>query len=107
MLQAEAPDTFVLATGHTVTVREFVQLACKAAGIDIQFEGQDESEIGIDAKTGKTIVRVNPAFYRPAEVELLIGDASKAKSVLGWQAETALEDLCAMMVEADLRRNSA
>jgi GDPmannose 4,6-dehydratase len=61
----------------------------------------------VDAKTGKTVVRVNPAFYRPAEVELLIGDASKAGDVLGWQANTALEDLCAMMVEADLRRHSA
>ena len=107
MLQAEAPDTFVLATGHTVTVREFVQLACKAAGIDVHFEGHGESEIGIDTKTGTTIVRVNPEFYRPAEVELLVGDASKASTVLGWQANTALEELCAMMVEADLRRNSA
>ena len=107
MLQAEAPDTFVLATGRTVTVRDFVQLAFKSAGIDIEFEGQDESETGMDAKTGKTVVRVNPTFYRPAEVELLIGDASKAGATLGWQANTALEDLCAMMVEADLRRYSA
>jgi len=84
-----------------------VQLAFKSVGIDIQFEGQGESETGVDAKTGKTVVRVNPAFYRPAEVELLIGDASKAGTVLGWQANTALEDLCAMMVEADLRRHSA
>ena len=107
MLQTEAPDTFVLATGHTVTVREFVQLAFKSAGIHVQFEGQGESETGVDATTGKTVVRVNPAFYRPAEVELLIGDASKAGAVLSWQASTALEDLCAMMVEADLRRYSA
>ena len=107
MLQAEAPDTFVLATGHTVTVRDFVELAFKSAGIDIQFEGRGESETGVDAKTGKTVVRVNPAFYRPAEVELLIGDASKAGTVLDWQANTALEDLCAMMVAADLRRYSA
>ena len=107
MLQADSPDTFVLATGHTVTVREFVLLACKAADINIQFDGQGESETGIDAETGKTIVRVNPEFYRPAEVELLIGDASKAGAALGWHAKTSLEDLCAMMVEADLRRNSA
>ena len=107
MLQAEAPDTFVLATGHTVTVRDFVRLAFKSAGIDIQFEGKGESETGMDAKTGKTVVRVNPTFYRPAEVELLIGDASKAGDLLGWQANTSLEDLCAMMVEADLRRHSA
>ena len=107
MLQAEAPDTFVLATGRTVTVRDFVQLAFKSVGIDIEFEGQGESETGIDAKTGKTVVRVNPAFYRPAEVELLVGDASKAGTALGWQAKTSLEDLCAMMVQADLRRHSA
>ncbi len=106
MLQAEAPDTFVLATGRTVTVRDFVKLAFKSARIDIGFEGQGESETGIDAKTGKTVVRVNPAFYRPAEVELLVGDASKADAVLAWQANTSLEDLCAMMVQADLRRQS-
>ena len=105
MLQADEPDTFVLATGRTETVREFVQLACKAAGIDVQFEGAGESEIGVDTETGNTIVRVNPAFYRPAEVDLLVGDASKASNVLGWQANTTLEALCNEMVEADLRRN--
>ena len=105
MLQADEPDTFVLATGRTETVREFVQLACKAAGIDVQFEGAGESEIGVDSETGNTIVRVNPAFYRPAEVDLLVGDASKATNVLGWQPKTTLEALCNEMVEADLRRN--
>ena len=105
MLQADEPDTFVLATGRTETVREFVQLACKAVGIDIQFQGAGESEIGVDTETGKTIVRVNPAFYRPAEVDLLVGDASKASNVLGWQPNTTLEALCNEMVEADLRRN--
>ena len=105
MLQADEPDTFVLATGRTETVREFVQLACKAAGIDVQFEGAGKSEIGVDTETGNTIVRVNPAFYRPAEVDLLVGDASKASNVLGWQPKTTLEALCNDMVEADLRRN--
>lgn len=105
MLQAETADTFVLATGRTVTVRDFVQLACKAADIDLQFEGSGESETGVDAESGRTLVRINPQFYRPAEVELLIGDAEKASSVLGWQAKTSLEALCAMMVEADMRRN--
>ena len=105
MLQADEPDTFVLATGRTETVREFVQLACKAAGIDVQFEGAGESETGIDTEAGNTIVRVNPAFYRPAEVDLLVGDASKASSELGWQPNTTLEALCSEMVEADLRRN--
>ena len=106
MLQADEPDTFVLATGRTVTVREFVTLACKAAEIDIQFDGTGVSEIGIDAATGKTIVRVNPEFYRPAEVDLLVGNATKARETLCWQADTSLEALCTMMVEADLARQS-
>jgi GDPmannose 4,6-dehydratase len=105
MLQTEKPDTFVLATGRTETVRNFVNMTCKAADIDIAWQGEGQDEIGVDRRTGKTIVRVNPAFYRPAEVELLIGDASKAKAELGWEATTTLEQLCAMMFEADLRRN--
>ncbi|MEY2340573.1 GDP-mannose 4,6-dehydratase [Acidithiobacillus sp. IBUN Pt1247-S3] len=105
MLQAEAPDTFVLATGRTETVRDFVSMAAKAAGMTLEWCGQGENEEGIDTNTGKALVRVNPRFYRPAEVELLIGDASKAKTQLGWAPKTSLEDLCAMMVEADLRRN--
>ena len=104
MLQAEEPDTFVLATGRTVAVREFVRLACAAVGLSIEFEGEGESEIGVDRATGKTIVRVNPDFYRPAEVDLLVGDASKAMDALGWRAKTSLEDLCGLMVEADLKR---
>lgn len=104
MLQVDEPDTYVLATGRTETVRDFVTLAAKAVEIDIEWRGQAEAEHGIDAATGKTIVRVNPRFYRPAEVELLIGDPSKAKAKLGWEAKTSLEELCRMMVEADLRR---
>jgi GDPmannose 4,6-dehydratase len=105
MLQADRPDTFVLATHRTETVRDFVRMAAKAAGFDLAFEGQAESEVGIDRATGKTLVRVNPKFYRPAEVELLIGNPAKAREVLGWEARTTLEALCQMMVEADLRRN--
>ena len=75
-----------------------------AAGIDVAFEGTGESETGVDVATGKPIIRVNPAFYRPAEVDLLVGDAGKATQVLDWQANTPLEALCRMMVEADLRR---
>ena len=107
MLQADAPDTYVLATGRTETVRDFVRMACKAAGINIEFTGSNELESGIDTQTGKTIVRVNPSFYRPAEVDLLVGDATKAAENLGWNATTTLEELCAMMVEADLKRNQA
>jgi GDPmannose 4,6-dehydratase len=105
MLQAEKPDSFVLATGRTETVREFATMSAKAAGIDIAWEGKGQDEIGIDTKTGKTIVSVNPKYYRPAEVNLLIGNASKAKEVLGWEAKMSLEELCQIMVEADIRRN--
>ena len=104
MLQVDEPDTFVLATGVTVTVRDFVRLACQAAGIDVAFEGSGESEIGVDVASGKTIIRVNSAFFRPAEVEMLVGDPVKATETLNWQANTTLEALCRMMVEADLRR---
>ncbi|AYM89692.1 GDP-mannose 4,6-dehydratase [Serratia sp. 3ACOL1] len=107
MLQAEVPDTFVLATNRTETVRDFVSLAFAAAGYQLRFEGTDENEVGIDTSTGKVLVRVNPKFYRPAEVELLIGDPQKAKDVLGWEPKTTLEELCKMMVEADLKRNTA
>ncbi len=105
MLQADIPDTYVLATNRTETVRDFVAMAAKAAGIQLTFEGSGESEVGIDVASGKTIVRVNPKFYRPAEVDLLIGCAEKAKNDLGWEPKTTLEQLCAMMVEADIRRN--
>ncbi|RQP26331.1 GDP-mannose 4,6-dehydratase [Piscinibacter terrae] len=107
MLKADVADTYVLATNRTVPVREFVAMAAKGAGFDLVFEGSGENEVGIDRKSGKTIVRVNPKFYRPAEVDLLIGDASKAKRDLGWEATTTLEQLCQMMVEADIRRNQS
>jgi len=105
MLQADKPDTYVLATNRTETVRDFVTLAFNAVDIAIQWEGSGESEHGVCVQTGKELVRVNPKFYRPAEVELLIGDATKAKRELGWAPATTLEDLCRMMVEADIRRN--
>jgi GDPmannose 4,6-dehydratase len=104
MLQADAPDTFVLATGRTVSVRDFVTMAAKAVGITLEWQGQADQECGVDAATGKVIVRVNPKFYRPAEVDLLIGNPAKAREQLGWAPTTTLEQLCAMMVEADLRR---
>lgn len=106
MLQADEPDTYVLATNRTETVRDFVAMAFKAAGYTLRFEGKDENEVGIDEATGKVLVRVNPKFYRPAEVELLIGNPQKAKEKLGWEPKTTLEELCQMMVEQDLRRNT-
>lgn len=106
MLQADAPDTFVLATNRTETVRDFVRMAFKGADIDVSFNGVAEDETAIDVATGKTVMRVNPKFYRPAEVELLIGNPSKVKNKLDWEPKTTLEQLCQMMVTADLRRNA-
>jgi len=105
MMQADKPDTYVLATNRTETVRDFVTMSFKAVGIELNWQGAAENETATDKNTGKVLVKVNPKFYRPAEVELLIGDPVKAKKDLGWVAKTTLEELCAMMVEADLRRN--
>ena len=105
MLQAEKPDTYVLATNRTETVRDFVTMAFKGAGIEVEFKGTAEEEVAINKATGDVVVRVNPKFYRPAEVELLIGDPQKAKDELGWEPKCTLEELCAMMVKEDLRRN--
>ena len=105
MLQADEADTFVLATNRTETVRDFLTMAFKCAGIEVAYQGHAEKEIAVDTATGKAVMRVNPKFYRPAEVELLIGDSSRAKTKLGWEAMTNLEELCGMMVKADLRRN--
>jgi len=105
MLQAKKPDVFVLATNRTQTVRDFVIMSFSAVDIEIEFQGKGEDEIAIDKATGKTVVKVNPKFYRPAEVELLIGNPKKAKEQLGWKAKTTLEELCSMMVKEDLRRN--
>lgn len=104
MLQVDTPDTFVLATNRTETVRDFVSLAFKAVDIQLDWQGSNETERGIDSKTGKTLVQVNPRFYRPAEVDLLIGNPEKAAKVLGWKPQTTLEELCRLMVEADLAR---
>ena len=106
MLQAPTPDTFVLATGVTTTVRDFVKLSFEALDIGIKFEGEGINEVGLNDK-GDVIVKINPAFFRPAEVDLLIGDASKAKQKLGWNAKTDLKGLCDMMIKADLRRIEA
>ena len=104
MLQAPKADTFVLASGITTTVRDFVKMSFEALDIALVFEGEGVNEVAIDKKTGKVVVKVNPEFFRPAEVDLLIGDASKAKEQLNWSAKTNLNELCAMMVKADLER---
>jgi GDPmannose 4,6-dehydratase len=82
-------------------------MAFKAADIDVEFSGAAETETAVDVATGKTVMRVDPRFYRPAEVDLLIGDPAKAKTKLGWEPKTGVEELCRIMVEADLRRNRA
>jgi len=105
MLQADEPDTYVLATNRTESVRDFVTMAFKAVDIELEFKGEGEDEIAIDKATGKTVVKVNPKFYRPAEVDLLIGNPEKAKQELGWEPKCTLEELCDMMVKEDLRRN--
>jgi GDPmannose 4,6-dehydratase len=107
MLQADEPDTFVLATNRTETVRDFVRMAFQGAGMEVDFKGKEENETAVDTATGKTVMRISPKFYRPAEVELLIGNPALAKAKLGWEPKTTLEQLCKMMVDADLRRNQA
>jgi GDPmannose 4,6-dehydratase len=98
-------DTFVLATGKNASVREFVEMAFRAVDIELDWRGQGREEEGFCRKSGKMRVKVNPAFFRPAEVDELIGDASRAQRLLGWKAHTPLEELCRLMVEADIRRN--
>jgi len=104
IMQAESADNYVLATGRTETVRSFVDMAFGAADISVEWQGSGVDEIAINQANGQTVVRINPDFYRPAEVELLLGDASKAKRDLGWEATTTLEEMAQMMVEADIRR---
>ena len=106
MLQAPLPATFVLATNRTASVKDFVELSFQAVGIELQWSGNGQQESAIDVASGNRVVAVNPDFYRPAEVNLLIGDPGKAARELGWAAGTSLEQLCTMMVEADLERNA-
>lgn len=104
MLQQDKADDYVLSTGSTHTVRSFVERAAQELGLDIEWNGKDETEKGINKKTGKAIVAVNPKFYRPSEVELLIGDSAKAKANLGWQATVQVDELAAMMAKSDFDR---
>lgn len=102
MLQQDTPDDFVIATNETRTVREFVETAFKVAGIQIRWEGEGISEVGINEENGKTVVRVNPQFFRPAEVEILIGNPEKADITLGWIREISFLELVTRMVCNDL-----
>jgi GDPmannose 4,6-dehydratase len=107
MLQQNEADDYVIATGETRSVREFVENAFKCAGFDIVWDGSGIDEKGIDNKTGKILVKVSPEFFRPSEVEILIGDCSKAKKKLGWQPRTKFSELIKIMVEADIKRIEA
>ena len=102
ILQAEAPDDFVLATGETRSVREFVEIAFAEVGRGIEWRGKGVEETGMDKKSGKTVVRIDPMYFRPTEVDLLIGDASKAHQQLGWKTKTSFAQLVKEMVEGDL-----
>ena len=102
MLQADKPDDYVVATGETHTVREFCERSFACAGITLAWEGEGVDETGRCTKTGKTLVRVDPRYFRPAEVELLLGDPSKAKKLLGWEPTVTFEGLVEMMTKADL-----
>lgn len=103
MLQQDKPDDYVIASNETRSVREFAEIAFKTAEIDIEWQGHGVNETGIDAKSGKTVVRVNPAFFRPAEVQLLLGNAEKAEKILGWKREISFLQMVQRMVENDLR----
>ena len=104
MMQQDNADSYILSTGRTETVRDFVKMAFAAADIDVAFDGQGEDEVAYEVGRGRVLVRVNPQFYRPAEVDLLIGDPSKAREKLGWESRTNLEELCRGMVHADITR---
>ncbi len=104
MLQQDKPDDFVLATNETHTVREFVDIAFKKAGITLRFEGEGVNEKAYDAKTGKLLVDINPEFFRPAEVEFLWGNPEKAEKTLGWKREVSFDGLVEMMVREDLKK---
>lgn len=102
MLQQDEPDDYVVATGETRTVREFVEAAFRAAGIELEFQGSGADEVAIDRATGKTVVRVSERFFRPAEVELLLGCPEKAEKKLGWKREISFQELVERMVRNDL-----
>lgn len=104
MLQQDKADDYVIATNETRTVREFVEIAFKTVDIEVKWQGEGVDEVGIDAATGKVIVKINPVFFRPAEVELLLGDPSKAEKALGWEREISFAELVERMVKADMER---
>ena len=102
MLQQDKPDDYVIATEETHTVREFIEEACRVLDIDLEWKGKGVDEKGIDRKTGKIIIEIDPRYFRPTDVQLLLGDASKAKKILGWKAKTKFKDLVKVMIDGDM-----
>lgn len=105
MMQASLPSEYVLATNRTESIRTFIELSCQALDISLTWEGTEENEHGIDTRTGKPIIVIDPKFYRPAEVDILIGNPAKAQKELGWTPKTTLEELAQMMIATDMRRH--
>ena len=106
MLQQPAPDDYVLATGRTHSVRHFAERAFARAGVELAWEGFGAEEMGIDRRTGRELIAIDPRYFRPTEVDVLVGDAGKARDRLGWRHETGIEDLIAEMVDEDVARFS-
>tara|TARA_B100001939_G_C16621126_1_gene479281 strand:- start:149 stop:589 length:441 start_codon:yes stop_codon:yes gene_type:complete len=104
MLQQESPNDYVLATGETYSVRQFIEAAFDELDISVEWKSNGVDEYGVDQKTGKIIVKVDPNYYRPLEVDELIGDPQKAKNELGWQAKTKFKDLVSIMVKSDFNK---
>lgn len=107
ILQHDKPDDFVLATNETHTVREFIEHSAELLGFDLAWQGDDVNEVGIDKNSGKTIIKIDPVYFRPAEVDLLIGDYAKAKRELGWEPTVKFKELVELMVEEDLKKEAA
>jgi GDPmannose 4,6-dehydratase len=103
MLQEESPEDYIIATGETHSVREFVEKAFQEIGIEIVWEGSKTEEVGKDKANGKILVRIDPRYFRPTEVEFLLGDPSKAKKNLGWKPKTSFDELIKMMIKDDLK----
>jgi len=106
MLQQDQPDDYVLATNETHTVREFIEVSAKRLGFDLEWQGEDVEEVGIDKNSGKIVIKIDPVYFRPAEVDLLIGDAAKAKKVMGWEPKVKFKELVEIMVDSDLEIES-
>jgi GDPmannose 4,6-dehydratase len=103
MLQKAEPDDYVIATGKTTTVRDFCDMAFREVGLVLEWKGEGVEEVGVDKATGNILIAVDPQYFRPTEVDILVGDASKAKEILGWEPKVTLEELVKMMVKADLK----